>query len=372
MKRLLLSFIAVLLLATPAKSELAAGSYFQTDAIWIGVYTVATLPTPSAAQAGVIAQINDASAVGDCATGGGSDWAMCRWNGTSWDGIDGSSGGANPTGSDPLIEFNDTDAAGADDADEEAAQLNANLETTTEDAEDADFWITAMQGGTRIEILRFDESDDRWETVKAFYFSSTVDIVGALTLSQDMVLADGAQIYVGTTTNGHEASFRTYDDNGTTYRDALSFIHGDSSSSDYNDWPQVKLGDNVALTGVDVISAGFRGGGDISTNTTLTAYDVNATYRVKATCEIDFPQVASGVGYEKWLRFEVYGAYTPTFDPYGTEIIRRQGTAQTGGIDFDTDGTNGAIVFCLSTTDADGSGGDGWSCTANVTLAAGS
>jgi hypothetical protein len=68
--------------------------------------------------------------------------------------------------SDPYMGFRDSDAAGADEADEEAGRIYANLVTATEDAEDSDMWFTIMQGGSRVEVLRFDESDDQWETTK--------------------------------------------------------------------------------------------------------------------------------------------------------------------------------------------------------------
>jgi hypothetical protein len=68
--------------------------------------------------------------------------------------------------SDPYMGFRDSDAAGADEADEEAGRIYANLVTATEDAEDSDMWFTIMQAGSRVEVLRFDESDDQWETTK--------------------------------------------------------------------------------------------------------------------------------------------------------------------------------------------------------------
>lgn len=69
---------------------------------------------------------------------------------------------------DPFLNLRDSDAAGADEADEEAGRIYANMITATEDAEDSDMWFTIMQSGTRTTILLFDESDDQWETTKNF------------------------------------------------------------------------------------------------------------------------------------------------------------------------------------------------------------
>jgi hypothetical protein len=59
---------------------------------------------------------------------------------------------------DPVWTWNDSDAAGADDADEEAAKIFANMTTTTEDAEVSDLWFTNMQAGTRTTVMLFDGS----------------------------------------------------------------------------------------------------------------------------------------------------------------------------------------------------------------------
>lgn len=47
-------------------------------------YTVATLPTLAAGDAGAIAVINDGDGATDCTTGGGSDRVVCRWTGSAW------------------------------------------------------------------------------------------------------------------------------------------------------------------------------------------------------------------------------------------------------------------------------------------------
>jgi hypothetical protein len=59
---------------------------------------------------------------------------------------------------DPVWTWNDSDAAGADDADEEAAKIFANMTTTTEDAEVSDLWFTNMQAGARTTVMLFDGS----------------------------------------------------------------------------------------------------------------------------------------------------------------------------------------------------------------------
>jgi len=86
--------------------------------------------------------------------------------------------------SDPFISLLDSDGEGSEDADKETFRIYGNFETTTEDSEDADFWITTIQGGTRTEILRFDESDDRWETTKSIYVGGSAVQVG------DIVIGD--------------------------------------------------------------------------------------------------------------------------------------------------------------------------------------
>jgi hypothetical protein len=85
----------------------------------------------------------------------------------------------------PNVTLNDSDAAGADDADEEAATFQANMGTTTEDSEDSDWWITAMQGGSQIETIRYDESDDQVEVKKD------------LNLEEDLEIATGKNVTVG-------------------------------------------------------------------------------------------------------------------------------------------------------------------------------
>ncbi|NIP43827.1 MAG: hypothetical protein GWN76_11710, partial [candidate division Zixibacteria bacterium] len=58
----------------------------------------------------------------------------------------------------PTVTFNDSDAAGAAAADEEAVKILANMSTTTEDAEVSDVAMTFMDAGTRESFLRFDGS----------------------------------------------------------------------------------------------------------------------------------------------------------------------------------------------------------------------
>jgi hypothetical protein len=122
-------------------------------------------------------------------------------NSSSIASVDSGGSSSTVTGSDPVLEWNDTDAAGADAADEEAARINANMVTTTEDAEDADFWIEVMQGGTRTEMLRFDESDDQWEFKKDVDFESDVSITGSLSFSGDISISDDNCAIIGTDTD---------------------------------------------------------------------------------------------------------------------------------------------------------------------------
>ena len=81
---------------------------------------------------------------------------------------------------DPGWTFSDSDAEGAAAADKVAAHIKANMETTTEDSEDVDLWFIVMQGGSEVTVLRFDESDDQWETSKVINSSGgfTGDLTG--------------------------------------------------------------------------------------------------------------------------------------------------------------------------------------------------
>jgi hypothetical protein len=69
---------------------------------------------------------------------------------------------------DPVWGFKDSDSG---DTDKTIARLKANAETTTEGSVDADFWIDVLQGGSWTEVLRFDESDDQWESTKVMDFA---------------------------------------------------------------------------------------------------------------------------------------------------------------------------------------------------------
>ena len=56
-------------------------------------YTVATLPTMTAGDAGVIVQVTDGDGLDDCLTGLGSDTVLCYWTGSAWSNAgDGSTG----------------------------------------------------------------------------------------------------------------------------------------------------------------------------------------------------------------------------------------------------------------------------------------
>jgi hypothetical protein len=69
---------------------------------------------------------------------------------------------------DPAWGFNDSDSG---DTDKTIARLKANAGTTTEGSVDADWWIDVLQGGSWTEVLRFDESDDQWESTKVMDFA---------------------------------------------------------------------------------------------------------------------------------------------------------------------------------------------------------
>ncbi len=181
---------------------------------------------------------------------------------------------------------------------------------------------------------------------------------------------------VATTTDGHTLIFQVYDANGTTWRDALTFENGDSSDSSTTNWPRVHLGSNVALTGLGNSAIGMSWGTEISSSpTTLTYTDANKLYLVSVAATVNLPDVGTAsddAQYGDWVQFQIQDASeTLTIDCDAADKINRAGTEQAAGVTITTDGA-GTVVICIATTNADGSGTDGWMCRSNGTLAQGS
>ena len=73
---------------------------------------------------------------------------------------------------DPVFEFKDADSPGAD---KSSAWIKVVYVDGGDGAENADIFFQVIQGGAEnTEVLRFDESDDRWESTKAHFTTSTL------------------------------------------------------------------------------------------------------------------------------------------------------------------------------------------------------
>ena len=88
------------------------------------------------------------------------------------------------------------------------------------------------------------------------------------TFTTSALMTNGSDFRVSTTTTAHEFSIQVYDNDDTTWRDALTFTNGDS--------PSVTLGANVTLGGLGLISA--AGGITSLTPVTDTAANFNANF----------------------------------------------------------------------------------------------
>jgi hypothetical protein len=74
---------------------------------------------------------------------------------------------------DPKFEFRDSESPGTDKA---AGWIKVVYVDGIDGAENADIFFEIIQGGAdNTEVLRFDESDDRWESTKQFFTTSTLN-----------------------------------------------------------------------------------------------------------------------------------------------------------------------------------------------------
>jgi len=101
-------------------------------------------------------------------------------------------------------------------------------------------------------------------------------------------------------------------------------------------------------------------GSDITTNTTLDAAGCNKKYVATAACTVTLPAAATA-GYGAWVMIRVRDASEILIiDVAGANKINLDGTALDAGDTIDSSGAAGDFIVLVSTTDADGSGTDGW------------
>jgi hypothetical protein len=86
----------------------------------------------------------------------------------------------------PNLTFYDSDAAGADDADEETAKLAVNMATTTEDAEDGVMEVQVMLNGAQTTYIEGDGVNDRVESKKPIVVESTSSIDKGSAISDEI------------------------------------------------------------------------------------------------------------------------------------------------------------------------------------------
>lgn len=179
-------------------------------------------------------------------------------------------------------------------------------------------------------------------------------------IDDGVTLSTGAYLQTGTT-DGNTFLIKIYDANGTTYR-TITFETGDSSDADPDNWPRMDLGANIAITGLGSISAGIVPGPDITGNDTFVASDLNQKYTATAAATLTLPNVdGSTVPYGQQLAIRVRdAAETLIIDADASDKINLHGTALDTGDSIDSPGNAGDFIILLSTTDADGTGTDGW------------
>lgn len=118
----------------------------------------------------------------------------------------------------PSIIFYDSDAEGADDADEEAAKIAVNMVTTTEDAEDGVKEFQVMVNGSMETSIELDGENDRVELKKPTIFESTATLLSS---NADPTAAGMIQ-HDSTVTNYTNGALRYYD--GVNIRHAISMV----------------------------------------------------------------------------------------------------------------------------------------------------
>jgi len=100
---------------------------------------------------------------------------------------------------DPVWEFMDSESPGAD---KSTAWIKAIYVDGADGSENGDIFIEVIQGGAEnTEVLRFDESDDRWETTKGLMVTGAISTEGAINLGTGGVVitddGDGLITFLG-------------------------------------------------------------------------------------------------------------------------------------------------------------------------------
>ena len=143
------------------------------------------------------------------------------------------------------------------------------------------------------------------------------------TITTSALMVNASDLRVSTTTTAHEFSIQVYDNDDTTWRDALTFTNGDS--------PSVTLGASVTLAGLGLIdpASGLKsltpiagtGAGFAAGFTGANLY--GGTYRVTTAGACALPVPAAGMNFT--ILHEVSGA--STIHPTATDTIYMNGLA---------------------------------------------
>ena len=176
-----------------------------------------------------------------------------------------------------------------------------------------------------------------------FTFNKTVKAAGFEATGTDHYLNVGNSSDYSTTTEG-DTWFNT--------TDHFLRYYGDSATRTVVSTDQTQTLEHKTLTSPVINSAvvTLNTVGSFSSPVTTNPYSLssdNAKGGVLfygATGEIDLPAVADG------MNVVIYntGAFTITIDPNGTEVIVRDGTAQTGGVSMTLDSGAGHYVCLIS------------------------
>lgn len=223
--------------------------------------------------------------------------------------------------------------------------------------------LTTPAGGDDLLVRDISDPTDHATagTVKRITFDNLIPFLLQL-------IGNGEKVRLASTTDGHAWSIQAYDVDGAAWADVLTFTNANT--------PAVTLGSAAELQGLGTINLDAatdykwggnallddtKGNGDsgyiwsadkiydelaaakkvnnlgsftspITTNpyslTAANSYNVVLWYG--ATGEVDLPAGVQG------MNLVIYntGAYTITIDPNGTDVIVRDGTAQSAGVSF--------------------------------------
>ena len=119
---------------------------------------------------------------------------------------------------DPSWEFMDSESPGTD---KSTAWIKAIYVDGADGSENGDIFIEVIKGGAEnTEVLRYDESDDRWETTQGLQMAGALTIEGAINLGTGGVVmtddADGALTILGAGDGFNESLTFNFDDTENT------------------------------------------------------------------------------------------------------------------------------------------------------------